>query len=60
MSIYAAESKRLWLESLTVEKHLDDYHEILSQPAAMMWSSVNHPHLSHMPRFNVNISKYYI
>jgi hypothetical protein len=38
MAKYAAESERLWLQLLSVEEHLDDYHLIVSNEKAMMWS----------------------
>jgi hypothetical protein len=38
MSIYAAESERLWLQSLNIDEHLDDYFEIMSNPKSMEWS----------------------
>lgn len=38
MSAYAAESKRLWLQSLSVDEHLNDYHEIMTDPQSMFWS----------------------
>ncbi|KAM0164743.1 hypothetical protein ACHAPG_000516 [Botrytis cinerea] len=38
MAQYAAQSERLWLEPLTVEKHLDGYHKMLSDPRAISWT----------------------
>lgn len=38
MAVYAAESERLWLQSLSVEEHLQDYFEIMSSPGSMLWS----------------------
>ncbi|TAQ88129.1 hypothetical protein B7494_g3512 [Chlorociboria aeruginascens] len=35
---YTAQSERLWLQLLSVEEHLDDYHEIISNPKGMKWS----------------------
>ncbi|KAB8295085.1 hypothetical protein EYC80_007024 [Monilinia laxa] len=38
MSQYAAQSDRLWLEPLVAEKHLDDYHEMMSDPRVESWT----------------------
>ncbi|TAQ88128.1 hypothetical protein B7494_g3513 [Chlorociboria aeruginascens] len=36
---YVAETPRIWLEPLTVEKHLVDYHEMWNNPEALVWST---------------------
>ncbi|KAH8595521.1 GNAT domain-containing protein [Bisporella sp. PMI_857] len=46
MSIYAAESERLWLQLLNIDDHLEDYHVIMSHPECLMWSR-KQPHTSH-------------
>ncbi|TGO88965.1 hypothetical protein BPOR_0131g00040 [Botrytis porri] len=38
MAQYAAQSERLWLEPMTIEKHLDGYHKMLSDPGAKSWT----------------------
>lgn len=38
MAVYAAESERLFLQSLDVETHLQDYFAIMASPEAMFWS----------------------
>jgi hypothetical protein len=38
MSVYAAESERLWLQNLRVEDHLDDYYQIMANPGSVSWS----------------------
>lgn len=38
---YEAESPRLYLQRLTVEEHLDDFHELWNDPRGLVWSS--HP-----------------
>ena len=40
MAAYVAESERLGLQRLNLEEHLQDYFEIMSAPAAMLWSYV--------------------
>lgn len=37
---YSAESARLWLEPLTAEEHLDDFHELWTDPDAVKWTWV--------------------
>ncbi|RAL65909.1 hypothetical protein DID88_005571 [Monilinia fructigena] len=38
MSQYAAQSDHLWLEPLVAEKHLDGYHEMMSDPRVESWT----------------------
>jgi hypothetical protein len=38
MSVYAAESPRLWLQPLSVDEHLNDFYEIMMDPRSMFWS----------------------
>ncbi|KAI9642059.1 hypothetical protein NHQ30_009930 [Ciborinia camelliae] len=38
MSQYAAQSERLWLEPLAVEKHLDGFHEMMSDSRVQSWT----------------------
>ncbi|ESZ92413.1 hypothetical protein SBOR_7221 [Sclerotinia borealis F-4128] len=38
MSQYPAQSERLWLEPLAVDKHLDGYHEMISDPRVQSWT----------------------
>ncbi|KAF7870298.1 hypothetical protein EAF04_004044 [Stromatinia cepivora] len=38
MAQYAAQSERLWLEPLSADKHLDDYHEMMSDPRVESWT----------------------
>ena len=45
MSIYAFETPRLWLEKLTVEDHLEDFHELWNHADAVLWSYVSLPPL---------------
>jgi RimJ/RimL family protein N-acetyltransferase len=40
MSGYAAETDRLFLERLSLEKHLDDFHELWNNDQAVLWSYV--------------------
>lgn len=39
MPTYAAESKRLWLQDLNEEDHLDMFFKINSEPRSMLWST---------------------
>jgi len=39
MSTYAAETPRLYLERLSLSKHLDDFHELWNNDEAVLWSS---------------------
>ncbi|PQE04879.1 hypothetical protein CJF30_00004666 [Rutstroemia sp. NJR-2017a BBW] len=39
MSPYAAESERLWLEPLSPEKHMDEYHEMMIHPQTLAFST---------------------
>lgn len=36
---YAAQTPRLYLEPLSVDKHLEGYHSIYSNPSQLVWSS---------------------
>ena len=38
MAVYAAESSRLYLQTLSIRDHLESYHRITSNEASMMWS----------------------
>jgi hypothetical protein len=38
MGTYAFETPRLWLEKLTVEDHLEDFHELWNNADALVWS----------------------
>ncbi|KAH8684843.1 GNAT domain-containing protein [Tricladium varicosporioides] len=39
MELYVAESDRLWLQRLTIDEHLNDYHLLLTEPKSVFWSS---------------------
>jgi ribosomal-protein-alanine N-acetyltransferase len=52
MSSYAAESQRLWLQPLSVEDHLDDYHEMLGKEDVMAWSCVSISSSHHLTYMN--------
>jgi len=38
MSVYAAETGRLWLQLLSEDDHLYDYHKIMTAPECLAWS----------------------
>jgi hypothetical protein len=38
MAKYTAQLERLWLQPLSVEEHVNDYHLIVLSEKAMMWS----------------------
>ncbi|KAM3075285.1 hypothetical protein ACMFMG_007273 [Clarireedia jacksonii] len=38
-SSYSAQSERLWLEPLSVEKHIDDYHALMIHPQTPAFST---------------------
>ncbi|KAG4442045.1 hypothetical protein IFR05_002439 [Cadophora sp. M221] len=38
MAVYAAESSRLYLQTLSIDDHLESYHRLASNDASMMWS----------------------
>ena len=40
MGFYAAETSQLWLQLLSVDDHLDDYHKIMTEPECLAWSWV--------------------
>ena len=40
MAKYAAETDRLWLQPLSVDDHLEDFHQIMSDKKAISFSYV--------------------
>ena len=40
---YTFETPRLWLEPLTLDKHLSDFHELWTDHEAVKWSYVAYP-----------------
>ncbi len=45
MSSHEAETERLFLERLSLEKHLKDFHELWNNDMAVLWSYVLCPPL---------------
>jgi ribosomal-protein-alanine N-acetyltransferase len=43
MAKYAGETERLWLQPLSIDDHLNDFHQIMSDAKAISFSYVFYP-----------------